>query len=143
MLNTTILETCLDTLAQAYEGIQRLDKDSTAYRIYRSAIVKEFELLLEQAGKLLRKRLRPYVSNASAIESLTFKDVFRTAGKYELLDTDAIERWFTYRDSRNDTAHDDDETIAVKTLELLPTFIGDARDLFTRYHPHFSQSHTT
>jgi hypothetical protein len=143
MLNTTILETCLDTLAQAYEGIHHLDKDSTAYRIYRSAIVKEFELLLEQAGKLLRKRLRPYVSNASAVESLTFKDVFRTAGKYELLHTDAIERWFTYRDSRNDTANDDGEMLAVKTLELLPTFIEDARDLFTRYHPHFSKSYTT
>jgi nucleotidyltransferase substrate binding protein (TIGR01987 family) len=129
MLNTTILETCLDTLTQAYEGIQHLDKDSTAYRIYRSAIVKEFELLLEQAGKLLRKRLRPYVSNASAVESLTFKDVFRTAGKYELLNTDAIERWFTYRDSRNDTAHDYGETLALKTLELLPAFIEDVQAL--------------
>ena len=129
MLNTTILETCLETLAQAYEGIQHLDADSTEYRIYRSAIVKEFELLLEQAGKLLRKRLRPYVSNASAVESLTFKDVFRTAGKYELLNTDAIERWFTYRDSRNDTAHDYGETLALKTLELLPAFVEDVQAL--------------
>jgi hypothetical protein len=143
MLNTTILETCLDTLAQAYEGIQHLEADSTAYRIYRSAIVKEFELLLEQAGKLLRKRLRPFVASTALVESLSFKDVFRKAGQHQLLSLDAIERWFSYRDSRNDTAHDDDETIAVKTLELLPTFIEDARDLFTRYHPHFSQSHTT
>ncbi len=129
MLNTTILETCLDTLTQAYEGIQHLDKDSTEYRIYRSAIVKEFELLLEQSGKLLRKRLRPYVSNASAIESLSFKDVFRKAGQHQLLSLDAIERWFSYRDSRNDTAHDYGETLALKTIEVLPAFIEDVKAL--------------
>jgi nucleotidyltransferase substrate binding protein (TIGR01987 family) len=129
MLNTTILETCLDTLAQAYEGIQRLDKDSTAYRIYRSAIVKEFELLLEQAGKLLRKRLRPFVASTALVESLSFKDVFRKAGQHQLLSLDAIERWFSYRDSRNDTAHDYGETLALKTIEVLPAFIEDVKAL--------------
>lgn len=129
MLNTTILETCLDTLAQAYEGIQQLDKDSTAYRIYRSAIVKEFELLLEQSGKLLRKRLRPFVGSVAMVESLSFKDVFRKAGQHQLLSLDAIERWFIYRDSRNDTAHDYGETLALKTIEVLPTFIEDVKAL--------------
>jgi nucleotidyltransferase substrate binding protein (TIGR01987 family) len=129
MLNTTILETCLDTLTQAFEGIQRLDKDSTAYRIYRSAIVKEFELLLEQSGKLLRKRLRPFVGNVAMVESLSFKDVFRKAGQHQLLSIEAIERWFSYRDSRNDTAHDYGETLALKTIEVLPAFIEDVKAL--------------
>jgi nucleotidyltransferase substrate binding protein (TIGR01987 family) len=129
MLNTTILETCLDTLAQAYEGIQHLETDSTAYRIYRSAIVKEFELLLEQAGKLLRKRLRPFVASTALVESLSFKDVFRKAGQHQLLSLDAIERWFSYRDSRNDTAHDYGETLALKTIEVLPAFIEDVKAL--------------
>jgi nucleotidyltransferase substrate binding protein (TIGR01987 family) len=129
MLNTTILETCLDTLTQAHEGIQQLDKDSTAYRIYRSAIVKEFELLLEQSGKLLRKRLRPFVANTALVESLSFKDVFRKAGQHQLLSLDAIERWFSYRDSRNDTAHDYGETLALKTIEVLPAFIEDVKAL--------------
>ena len=129
MLNTTILETCLDTLTQAYEGIQHLEADSTEYRIYRSAIVKEFELLLEQAGKLLRKRLRPFVANTALVESLSFKDVFRKAGQHQLLSLDAIERWFSYRDSRNDTAHDYGETLALKTIEVLPAFIEDVKAL--------------
>jgi nucleotidyltransferase substrate binding protein (TIGR01987 family) len=129
MLNTTILETCLDTLTQAYKGIQHLEADSTAYRIYRSAIVKEFELLLEQSGKLLRKRLRPFVGNVAMVESLSFKDVFRKAGQHQLLSIEAIERWFSYRDSRNDTAHDYGETLALKTIEVLPTFIEDVNAL--------------
>ncbi len=42
---------------------------------------------------------------------------------------DACERWFAYRDNRNDTAHDDGEQFAETTLKLLPSFIDDARHL--------------
>lgn len=41
----------------------------------------------------------------------------------------ACERWLTYRDTRNETAHDYGEILAESTLELLPGFIADARAL--------------
>ena len=37
--------------------------DEITYDIYRAAYVKEFELVLEQSGKLLRMRLRDYFTS--------------------------------------------------------------------------------
>ena len=45
--------------------------------------------------------------------------------------TDAVERWFSYRDNRNNTAHDYGVGFAEETLELLPGFVCDARELET------------
>ena len=39
------------------------------------------------------------------------------------------ERWLSYRDSRNDTAHKYGEHFAEAILELLPAFIADAKSL--------------
>jgi hypothetical protein len=58
---------------------------------------------------------------------LTFKDVLRHAAKHGLLDSAAVERWFAYRDNRNNTAHDYGQGFAEETLLLLPDFIKDVR----------------
>ncbi|MCY3691217.1 MAG: nucleotidyltransferase substrate binding protein [Chloroflexota bacterium] len=60
---------------------------------------------------------------------MTFKDSFRHAAKHGLISVEACERWFAYRDNRNDTAHDYGADFAETTLKLLPTFIVDAREL--------------
>ena len=49
--------------------------------------------------------------------------------KHDLISMEACERWFAYRDNRNDTAHDYGEKFAETTLKLLPDFITDAREL--------------
>ncbi|MDE0394707.1 MAG: nucleotidyltransferase substrate binding protein, partial [Gammaproteobacteria bacterium] len=94
-----------------------------------SACVKEFELVLEQSGKLLRKRISAYFASNRQADRLAFKDLFRHAAKHGLIDTDAAERWLAYRDNRNHTAHDYWEDFAEATLRLLPTFIIDATAL--------------
>jgi len=45
------------------------------------------------------------------------------------MDAEVVERWFRYRDNRNETAHDYGEDFAEATLELLPVFIDDAKAL--------------
>ena len=97
--------------------------------IYRSACVKEFEIVLEQCGNLLKRRLRPYFASNRQADSLTFKDRFRHAVRHDLILVDSCERWFLYRDNRNDTAHDYGENFAGSTLQLLPAFISDAKSL--------------
>ncbi len=128
-IDATFLKRCLDTLESALQEIARHSPDSVAYDIYRAACVKEFELILEQSGKLLRKRLRPWFASNLQVDRLAFKDVFRHAAKHGLIDTQACERWLHYRDNRNDTAHDYGETFAETTLKLLPAFLADARTL--------------
>ena len=109
--------------------LKRCDPGDTAYDIYRAAGVKEFEIILEQSGRLLRKRLMSYFASNRQVDHLAFKDLFRHAAKHGLIDAHACERWLSYRDNRNDTAHDYGEGFAEETLKLLPDFLADAKTL--------------
>ena len=126
-LNTDYFERCIATLSRAFSGLNQYPQDDDMYDIYRAACVKEFEIILEQTGKLLRKCLKPYFASSKQADQLIFKDIFRQAAKYGLITIDEAERWLVYRDNRNDTAHDYGEGFANQTLALLPQFIEDAR----------------
>ena len=128
-IDTQFLVRCVDTLEAAFEQLQERERGDTFYDIFRAASVKEFEIVLEQSGSLLRKRLRPYFASNRQADRLTFKDVFRHAARHGLISAEASERWMLYRDNRNDTAHNYGEEFAEATLALLPTFITDAREL--------------
>ena len=128
-LDTTFLERCIKALDEAHTYLLQKSPDDSMHDILRAACVKEFELVLEQSGSLLRKRLADYFSSNREAEELVFKDVFRHAAKRSLLEADTCERWLEYRDHRNKTAHDYGKRFADETLELLPQFIKDAREL--------------
>ena len=128
-INVDYLNRCVQTLEGAFERLQKTDPDDIVYDIYRAACVKEFEIILEQSGKLLKKRLSEYFASNQAVDKMTFKDIFRHAAKYTLIDIDTSERWLEYRDNRNNTAHDYGEQFAESTLKLLPSFIADAKAL--------------
>lgn len=126
-MNTEYLERCISTLEKAFQALRNVSADDEFYDIYRAACVKEFEIILEQTGKLLKKCLKPYFATAKQVDQLNFKDIFRYAAKYGLLEAEEAERWLRYRDNRNDTAHDYGAGFADDTLHLLPQFIPDAR----------------
>ena len=128
-VNTDFLGRCILTLETAFEQLQQQEVGSVAYDIYRSACVKEFELILEQCGNLLKRRLRPYFASNRQADRLTFKDRFRYAARHGLISVECCERWLQYRDNRNDTTHDYGENFAETTLELAPVFISDAKEL--------------
>lgn len=128
-INTDYLRRCIATLDRAFTELKALSPGETLYDIYRAACVKEFELVLEQSVKLLKKRLSPYFPTSRQVDRLTFKELFRHAAKHGLLELEESERWLIYRDNRNDTAHDYGEGFAEETLRLLPTFIVDATRL--------------
>jgi len=126
-LNTEYFVRCIASLKHALEALQSHSADDVLYDIYRAACVKEFEIILEQTGKLLKKCLKPYFPSARQVDQLTFKDIFRHAARHGLITLEEAERWMIYRDNRNDTAHDYGEDFANETLALLPQFIVDAR----------------
>ena len=128
-INTDFLARCINTLESAFEQLQQREPSDAFYDIFRAASVKEFEIVLEQSGSLLKKRLRPFFASNRQADRLTFKNAFRHAAKHDLIPVATCERWLTYRDNRNDTAHDYDEQFAETTLKLLPDFIEDARAL--------------
>lgn len=129
-IDTTFLRRCIGALEHAVnEAGESRGEDGLVYEIYRAACVKEFELVLEQGGKLLRKRLAAYFPSNRQADRLTFKDLFRHAARHGLMEADAVERWFAYRNNRNETAHDYGEGFAEATLRLLPGFVADAKTL--------------
>ena len=129
-IDTTFLRRCIRALERALGEIgEHQEADDFLYDIYRAACVKEFELVLEQSGKLLRKRLAAFFASNRQADRLVFKDLFRHAARHGLMDADTVERWLQYRDNRNDTAHDYGENFAEATLKLLPVFLADAKVL--------------
>lgn len=128
-LNTEHLDRCIQTLEGAVIRLKAEEENSIEYEIFRNASIKGFELTLETSGKLLKKALKPYFSSPGTVDQLVFKDVFRNASRHGLLSLEEVERWMTYRDNRNTTAHDDGKEFVEKTLKLLPQFIVDAKQL--------------
>ena len=128
-IDTSGLRRCSGTLEAASEPLQCEHADETMRDIFRAACVKEFELVLEIGGSLLRKRLRDFFTSNREADRLTFRNAFRHAAKHGLVSAEGSERWLQYRDIRNASAHDYGEHFAETALELLPAFIADAQAL--------------
>ncbi len=139
-IDTTFLQRCIQTLKKALHLLQQAEPDSIEYDLYRSAVIKEFEIILEQSGKLLKKCLKLYFHSSKAVDRLTFKAIFRHAAHHDLLSLEEIERWYLYRDNRNTTAHDYGVGLAEKTLPLIPQFIKDATALLNIIEKHQNAS---
>ena len=126
-IDTTFLRRCIASLERAVERIGHHEgHDDVMYDIYCAACVKEFELVLEQSGKLLRKRLAAWFASNRQVDRLHFKDLFRHAARHGLIAPDAV-AGLPYRDNRSFTAHDYGEDFAEATLKLLPAFIEDTK----------------
>ena len=52
---------------------QQTNPENIDYDMYRSACIKEYELIIEQCGKLLRKVLKSYVHSTKEVDQLYFK----------------------------------------------------------------------
>jgi nucleotidyltransferase substrate binding protein (TIGR01987 family) len=128
-IDTSYLSRCILALDMAYIKLQEYSQDDIEYDIYRSAVIKEFEIILEQSGKLLKKALKPFFHTSKEVDKLFFKDIFRQAGLHGLLEVDEVQRWLEYRDNRNSTSHDYGEDLANKTLVLMRQFIIDSKNL--------------
>ncbi|MCY4644943.1 MAG: nucleotidyltransferase substrate binding protein [Bacteriovoracales bacterium] len=128
-LDTTFLKRCIESLEGSFTRLGQAKKDDILYDIFRAATIKEFEIILEQSGKLLRKCLGPYFHSPKEVAQMTFKDVFRHSGRHGLISLKEVERWLEYRDNRNLTSHDYGFKLAEQTLRLIPSFIKDAQRL--------------
>jgi hypothetical protein len=89
---------------------------------------------------LVRKALKAYGGSPKAVDELFYKDVLRHAAKRGLLTAEEVERWFAYRDNRNNSAHDYGEGFAKETLQLMPAFLVDARKIEQALSDHFRRS---
>jgi nucleotidyltransferase substrate binding protein (TIGR01987 family) len=124
-LNTDHLQRCIQTLQSSLRLYQAAEAGSIDQEVFRNAIVKGYELSQETAFKLLRKALKEYGHSSKKLNETPIKEVLRLAASHGLMSVAEVERWFSYRDNRNNTAHDYGEGFAKQTLTLLPGFISD------------------
>lgn len=128
-LNVGHLQRHMQTLASSLALYQQAEAGSIAQEVFRNAIVKSYELTQETAFKLLKKSLKVYGHGGNKLEALPIKDVLRLAAAHDLMSLAEVERWFRYRDNRNNTAHDYGEQFAQETLVLIPAFLQDIATL--------------
>jgi len=128
-LDKVFLEKCINALEKAYQLYEISEIDSVEKDIYRSACVKEFEIILEQTAKIVKKILKNFVVSYEEVNRLYFKDVFRKAAHYELLELEEIQRWLEYRDYRNQTAHEYGSGFAQEVMVVIEQFIKDAKKI--------------
>ena len=128
-ISTEYLQKCIATLEKSYEMLIQTQEGTIDYELYRNSLLKGFEMTLEQSGKLLKKKIAPYFATKKALDTLTFKEIFRQAHKFSLITEDEVERWMKYRDNRNNTAHDYGQVFAEETLVLVKDFLADVKEL--------------
>ena len=128
-ISTEYLQKCIATLEKSYEMLNQAQEGTIDYELYRNSLVKGFEMTLEQSGKLLKKKIAPYIATKKALDMLTFKEIFRQAHKFSLITEDEVKRWMKYRDNRNNTAHDYGQSFAEETLSLVKDFLVDVKEL--------------
>lgn len=125
ILNTDHLKRCIRTMQSSLTMYEQAEPESIDQEVFRNAIVKGYELTQETAFKLVKKALKDFGHGAKKLDTTPIKDLLRLAATHGLMTLEEVERWFAYRDNRNNTAHDYGEGFAKETLVLLPGFIAD------------------
>jgi nucleotidyltransferase substrate binding protein (TIGR01987 family) len=131
-LNLDHLRRCIETLQRSVRLYQGAAPVSIEQEVFRNAIVKGYELSQEISFKLLKQALRAFGHGGRKLEATPIKDILRLAAVHDLLTLAEVERWFRYRDNRNNTAHDYGEVFARETLTLMPAFLEDVSRLADR-----------
>jgi len=126
-LNTDHLKRCIGTLETSLAMYEDAAPDSIDQEVFRNAIVKGYELTQEMSFKLLKRALKAFGHGGKKLDTTPVKEILRLAATHGLMTLEEVERWFAYRDNRNNTAHDYGEGFAKQTLVLLPAFIADAK----------------
>lgn len=128
-IDPIFLEKSINNLDYTYEKLINIKIHDKEYEIFNVIAISEIDHILEQSGKLLKKILKLYSYSSKAVDILYFKDIYRHAVLHSIMDSQECERWLTYRDHRNNTAHDYGEEFANEILNIIPQFIIDAKRL--------------
>ena len=65
-IDITYLQRSIYALTLAFKFLQQYSENDIEFDIYRSAVIKEFEIVLELSGKLLKKALKTFSLSKSS-----------------------------------------------------------------------------
>ena len=126
------LERRVARLDLALAHIRQHEPGELIHEVYRSACIREFETIVRESVRLLRRHLRQYFGSNHRADSLTYRDVFRYAARHGVISIKECERWFGYRDHLERASYHMDEDFTETTLFMLKQLGDDVRNLSGR-----------
>jgi nucleotidyltransferase substrate binding protein (TIGR01987 family) len=121
----------IDYLAKALtsldKALQRFSTDSSDLEI-RDACIQRFEYTYELSIKLLKRFLEFEMPIAEKVDQLNYRDLIRVACEVGLLRNP--EKWFVYREARNQTSHVYDEIQAAAVFAIIPDFFQESSKFY-------------
>lgn len=119
-----LLANALGRLDEALAAVAEAPQNT----VLRDGAIKRFEFTYEMAVRCLRSRLRQGAHPDAG--RYGYRTTIRFSADAGLLDDS--EAWIAYTNSRQNTAHSDNEAAAVSVSAGIPRFAGDARRLLER-----------
>ena len=116
-------------LELALETVQRSRTSRRVGDRFRSSVSNLFAITVDHFGKALGRRLASRPASMDEAGVSEFEAVFRNAARLGLISTEACERWLEYRKLSREMASLGGEVFTETTLDILPCFTDDAREL--------------
>ena len=109
-INIDALERANGRLGRFIALYVAVGNDRPEYDAFLAAVIKGFEFAYGQAINAIRRYVADYVLSPGQVGQMLLPDIIRMAAKNGLIGPP--ERWFDFRDWRNETAHEyfDDES---------------------------------
>ena len=128
LLDLSSLKKAVDSMERAINVALALRTDSPKdeREDIRAGVIQNFEFTYELCWKFMKRWLEKN-GEGSSIDGVTRKELFRIAAERRLID--AVDVWFQYSKSRNETAHTYDTDTAADVFEASKKFLGDAKQL--------------
>lgn len=126
--NIDILRNSYSTLKECYvDFCNQSDEKLKGY--IKDSCVKRFEYTYETAKKLMNKYLKKEYDKTE--KDLTINNIFREMYGLNLIKN--FENWTDYREKRNTTSHEYDNSKTYSIIEILPQFLDDIEFLIKSF----------
>ena len=102
------------------------DASPETIELYRESLIQRFEVCYDQLWKALRRYL---ITELDTQPSSIPVRILRLAGEAGIMVGSPV-RWRDYIKARNNTTHTYDEELTLAALDLMPSFINDATELY-------------
>ena len=106
-------------LSSLIRALSRSAKDPSDLEV-RDACIQRFEYTYELCIKLIKRYIEQEMPLSQQIDRLNYRDLVRVAFEIGLIQD--VDKWFQYREARNQTSHAYDENKAQTVYQVLPEF---------------------
>jgi len=132
-LDLKSLENAIAQLEDAikYSESDLAKNDSKLALHLRAAAIQAFEFTYELSFKTVKRYLEATEADPSIVEKMDFAQIIRRGFEIGILQAEMSD-WKEFRKDRGTTSHTYDESKAIDVYETIPTFLKEAKFLYTQ-----------